>query len=258
MNTEVTNIPTKNTGDSLTAQEFNTLNENFNKAVQDIIDLFDAQNQSGTGLSLGETSTTAYYGDRGKAAFDHTQNINNPHSVTKAQVGLSNVDNTSDANKPISNATQSALNNKSDTTHDHSSGNGAQVNHANLSNIGTNSHAQIDTHIVSTTAHGATGAVVGTTNIQSLTNKTINDTSNHVDADALHFKIYNNSGSTLTAGTAVYPIQWNIANSAVAVDKAIATSLNTVAFGIIEGTVANGGVGECRSIGTLQGLNTSA
>lgn len=31
---------------------------------------------------------------------------------TKAQVGLGNVDNTSDANKPISNATQTALNNK--------------------------------------------------------------------------------------------------------------------------------------------------
>lgn len=34
----------------------------------------------------------------------HTSNTSNPHSVTKAQVGLGNVDNTSDANKPISNA----------------------------------------------------------------------------------------------------------------------------------------------------------
>lgn len=33
--------------------------------------------------------------------------------LTKAQVGLPNVDNTSDANKPISTATQTALNNKS-------------------------------------------------------------------------------------------------------------------------------------------------
>src|SRR4029077_15785709 len=36
--------------------------------------------------------------------------------LTKADVGLSNVDNTSDANKPISSATQSALNNKEDKT----------------------------------------------------------------------------------------------------------------------------------------------
>ena len=39
----------------------------------------------------------------------HTTNKSNPHGVTKAQVGLGNVDNTSDASKPISTATQSAL-----------------------------------------------------------------------------------------------------------------------------------------------------
>lgn len=40
----------------------------------------------------------------------HKNDKNNPHNVTKAQVGLSNADNTSDVNKPISSATQSALN----------------------------------------------------------------------------------------------------------------------------------------------------
>jgi hypothetical protein len=40
---------------------------------------------------------------------EHTGNTNNPHGVTKAQVGLGNVDNTSDANKPISTAQQTAL-----------------------------------------------------------------------------------------------------------------------------------------------------
>jgi len=39
--------------------------------------------------------------------------------VTKAMVGLSNVDNTSDANKPISSATQTALDGKSGTGHGH-------------------------------------------------------------------------------------------------------------------------------------------
>lgn len=42
----------------------------------------------------------------------HINNKYNPHEVTKAQVGLGNVDNTSDANKPISTATQNALNSK--------------------------------------------------------------------------------------------------------------------------------------------------
>lgn len=41
---------------------------------------------------------------------DHKANQNNPHKVTKAQVGLSNVDNTADIDKPVSAAVQSALN----------------------------------------------------------------------------------------------------------------------------------------------------
>ena len=43
---------------------------------------------------------------------NHIADTNNPHSVTKSQVGLGNVDNTSDLNKPISTATQTALNGK--------------------------------------------------------------------------------------------------------------------------------------------------
>jgi hypothetical protein len=66
-------------------------------------------------LALGETSASAYRGDRGKIAYDHSQlTSGNPHNVTKSDVGLSNCDNTSDANKPISTATQTALNDKSD------------------------------------------------------------------------------------------------------------------------------------------------
>lgn len=44
----------------------------------------------------------------------HISNLSNPHAVTKAQVGLSNVDNTSDANKPVSLLTQDALDAKVD------------------------------------------------------------------------------------------------------------------------------------------------
>jgi hypothetical protein len=40
----------------------------------------------------------------------HANNTNNPHAVTKAQVGLGNADNTADIDKPISTATQTALN----------------------------------------------------------------------------------------------------------------------------------------------------
>lgn len=75
---------------------------------------------SGTGyveispsIALGETASTAYAGDKGKTVTDaltaHKADTSNPHSVTKIQVGLSNVDNTSDANKPVSNAQATAI-----------------------------------------------------------------------------------------------------------------------------------------------------
>ena len=45
-------------------------------------------------LALGETSSTAYRGDRGKIAYDHSQKASgNPHNVTKSDVGLGNVGN---------------------------------------------------------------------------------------------------------------------------------------------------------------------
>lgn len=46
----------------------------------------------------------------------HANLTNNPHNVTKAQVGLGSVDNTSDEDKPISTATQAALDLKADLT----------------------------------------------------------------------------------------------------------------------------------------------
>ncbi len=42
----------------------------------------------GGGVELGETSTTAYRGDRGKTAYDHSQVVSgNPHGTTAADVG---------------------------------------------------------------------------------------------------------------------------------------------------------------------------
>lgn len=70
---------------------------------------------SSAGVALGETSSTAYRGDRGKLSFDHTSRTDNPHIVTKTQVGLSNVDNTSDLAKPVSTATAASIATKQNT-----------------------------------------------------------------------------------------------------------------------------------------------
>lgn len=51
-------------------------------------------------LALGETSSTAYRGDRGKIAYDHSQKTSgNPHKVTKSDVGLGNVPNVTTNNQ---------------------------------------------------------------------------------------------------------------------------------------------------------------
>lgn len=57
-------------------------------------------------IALGETSSSAYRGDRGKIAYDHSQiTSGNPHKVTKSDVGLGNVDNTADSVKSVKHAT---------------------------------------------------------------------------------------------------------------------------------------------------------
>ena len=63
------------------------------------------------------------YADQIAQALDHLVSTDNPHHVTAAQVGLGNVDNTSDLDKPISTATQTALDTISNnlTTHTNNS-----------------------------------------------------------------------------------------------------------------------------------------
>ena len=62
--------------------------------------------------SIGVTDHTLLtnIGTNTHAQIDtHIANTSNPHGVTKAQVGLGNVDNTSDADKPVSTAQATAI-----------------------------------------------------------------------------------------------------------------------------------------------------
>jgi hypothetical protein len=67
---------------------------------------------------LTELALSTAYADQ-EAFTAHIGNTANPHAVTKVQVGLGNVDNTSDVAKPVSTATATALAGKSDTGHGH-------------------------------------------------------------------------------------------------------------------------------------------
>lgn len=59
-------------------------------------------------LQQGEIDSKASQTD----LINHTGNMNNPHGTDKTDVGLGNVDNTADADKPISSAQQAALDGK--------------------------------------------------------------------------------------------------------------------------------------------------
>lgn len=69
-------------------------------------------------IKINENFTEVYQkSNTAQSEIDaHEALTNNPHSVTKTQVGLGDVDNTSDASKPVSTATQTALDAKVPTT----------------------------------------------------------------------------------------------------------------------------------------------
>jgi hypothetical protein len=62
-----------------------------------------------TALETAYNSAVTWISTNGTNLLNHLGLTNNPHSVTKTQVGLGNVDNTSDVNKPVSTAQQTAL-----------------------------------------------------------------------------------------------------------------------------------------------------
>ena len=72
----------------------------------------------------------------------HISDTSNPHNVTKEQLGLENVDNTSDIDKPISTAIQEALDGKAPTKHSSTTnaygvGNASNYGHLKLSDSTT-------------------------------------------------------------------------------------------------------------------------
>ena len=95
-----------NIAQSKIANLITDLNSKANQATTynktEVDDLLDAKLDSDTATSTYATQATV---------TSHINNKNNPHAVTKAQVGLGNVDNTSDIDKPVSTAQATAINN---------------------------------------------------------------------------------------------------------------------------------------------------
>ena len=114
INNKVDNINNTLTNSISTLSD--TVSNNYTTLDNKIDSVEGALANSITALDNKYDSITSGLGDEidsvEGALNTHISNTSNPHNVTKAQVGLGNVDNTSDLNKPISTATQSALDGK--------------------------------------------------------------------------------------------------------------------------------------------------
>lgn len=146
---------------------------------------------------LSSTASTTYATKTSLST--HTSNTNNPHSVTKSQIGLGNVDNTSDADKPISTLTQTALNGKQATL----VGSGTGQNIKTINNTSLLGSGNI---AVATTAQGgkADTAVQPGDNVSTLTNdagyitKSVNDLTNYTLSSSLKTVATSGSYNDLT------------------------------------------------------------
>ncbi len=120
-----------------------------------------------TDFSNYQTEVSEQFTDVDKAINNHVTNTNNPHSVTKEQVGLANVDDTSDLDKPISYATQEALDEKADVEHIHEVG---EVD--GLQDLVDELQLNIDNHIENNdNPHAVTAEQVGAYTIDEVDTK---------------------------------------------------------------------------------------
>lgn len=128
---------------SYTAEQWAAINSGIKSAdvsqigtnTSDISNLKNEKVDKIDGKGLSTNDFTDVYKDQISTnqtnISSHVGNKNNPHEVTKSQVGLGNVDNTSDLNKPISSATQTALDTKIDTAGSGLSKDGTSLKHSN-------------------------------------------------------------------------------------------------------------------------------
>ena len=107
--------------DSITALD-SVVSSNFTTLSDSIIALDSVVSSNFTTLSDSITNNyntlDSLIGGVDDKIDNHIANTANPHSVTKTQVGLGNVDNTSDLDKPVSTAQQTALDGKVDKNAD--------------------------------------------------------------------------------------------------------------------------------------------
>lgn len=100
-----------------------------------------------------------------------------------------------------------------------------RLTHVKMNDGGVNTHAQIDTHLAATTAHGVTSQIVGINDAQIITNKVITSRTNTITCDSIR--------------TATGSVLLSSASSPAVGDSIIASSSSAASWSKIDHTTLN-------------------
>jgi hypothetical protein len=95
------------------------------------------------------------------------------------------------------------------------------------------------------------------TSVSTLTNKTIDNISNKIGANHVHYEARNNSGTTIARGTVVYAQGTQSGTDYIEIAP-ITNPQTQVAIGIAHASISNNGTGLVLNTGVEANLNTSA
>lgn len=114
-------------------------------------------------------------------------------------------------------------------------------------------HGEVDAHLLDTSVHGVT-AVVGTVETQALTNKTMDDISNWIGANHIHYNI--KALENLPAGAVVMGMGYNSGEDVFEVSKWTVAS-GKPALGMNHHTLLTGEIGFIAQSGQIKDIDTS-
>jgi hypothetical protein len=157
--------------------------------------------------------------------------INTPTGITKTDVGLANVDNTADVNKPISYATQTALDAKRDSAESVTLAATKVIVFEGTTNDEYETTLKVDdpTADREITLPNATGTVVLHDATQTLTNKTITSANNTISVTASTVSDFTEAAQDAIGNSVGTGLSYNDTTGAVSVDtNAIQTRVTDV------------------------------